>query len=119
MQNFKRIKVVDWYQGKVYTNSVKKMFESGKLSSSYYEWKEHFTYIHGVFDTQRKIEVQKLEKTFGITIGFDNDEIFKFVYCLETYYSIILRIIAHKTIFGDNQLSNEIFDDDTYAAQGI
>ena len=87
MQKSKRIKVVDWYQGEVYTSSVKKIFESVILSSSYYEWKERFTYIHGVFDTQRKIDVQKLEKTFGITIGFDQEKIFKLVYCLETYYS--------------------------------
>lgn len=119
MQKSKRIKVVDWYQGEVYTSSVKKIFKSVILSSSYYEWKERFTYIHGVFDTQRKIDVQKLEKTFGITIGFDQEKIFKLVYCLETYYSIILRIIAHKTIFGEKQISNEIFNDDTYAAQGI
>ena len=110
---------ISWYQGNVYTSSIKKLFESAVLSSSYYEWKERFTYIHGVFDTQRKINVQKLEDTFDVILGSEQEELFKFVYCLETYYSIILRIIAHKAVFGDNQSVNDVFEDKTYISRGI
>lgn len=108
-----------WYQGEVYTNSVKIIFESVVLDLSYFEWKERFTYIHGVFDTQRKINIQKLERIFGVTLGSEQEEFFKLVYSLETYYSIILRIIAHKAIFGENQSVYEIFNDKTYIDQGI
>lgn len=110
---------ISWYQGNVYTSSIKKLFDSIVLSSSYYEWKERFTYIHGVFDTQRKINVQKLENTFDVKLGSEKEELFKLVYCLETYYSIILRIIAHKAVFGDNQSVNDVFEDKTYISRGI
>lgn len=107
------------YQGVTYINSVKKIFELVVLSPFYYEWKERFTYIHGVFDTQRKINIEKLEKTFDVNLTSDQEELFKLIYSLETYYSIILRIIAHKAIFGENQSINGIFDDNTYIAKGI
>lgn len=110
---------ISWYQGKVYTSSVKLIFESVVLSPSYFEWKERFTYIHGVFDTQRKIDIPKLEQTFGVTIGSEQEELFKLVYSLETYYSIILRIIAHKAFLGESQSIYEIFDNKTYIAKGI
>lgn len=110
---------ISWYQGNVYTSSIKKLFESTVLSPSYYEWKERFTYIHGVFDTQRKINVQKLEKTFGVKLGSEQEELFKLVYCLETYYSIILRIIAHKAVFGEIQSVNDVFEDKSYISRGI
>lgn len=110
---------ISWYQGKVYTNSVKLIYESVVPSPTYFEWKERFTYIHGVFDTQRKIDIQKLEKTFGVTIGSKQEVLFKLLYSLETYYSIILRIIAHKTFFGESQPSFDIFDDKIYIAKGI
>ena len=89
------------------------------LSPSYYEWKERFTYIHGVFDTQRKINVQNLEKTFDVKLGSEREELFKLVYCLETYYSIILRIIAYKAVFGETQYVNDVFEDKTYISKGI
>ena len=110
---------ISWYQGDVYTSSVKKLFESTVLSSSYYEWKERFTYIHGVFDTQRKINVQKLEETFDVNLGSEQEELFKLVYCLETYYSIILRIIAYKAVFGERQFVDDVFEDKTYISKGI
>ena len=110
---------ISWYQGKVYTSSVKLIFESVVLSPSYFEWKERFTYIHGVFDTQRKIDIQKLEQTFGVILGSDQEELFKLVYSLETYYSIILRVIAYKAFFGESQSIYEIFDNKTYIAKGI
>lgn len=108
-----------WYQGEVYSSFIRRIFESIVLSPSYFEWKERFIYIHGVFDTQRKIDIQKLEKTFGISLGYEQEELFKLVYSLEIYYSIILRIIAHKAIFGENQPVNNVFDDKTYIAKGI
>lgn len=108
-----------WYQGIVYTSSVKTIFESVEISSSYSEWKEQFTYIHGIFDTQRKINIQKLENVFGVSLGSDKEELFKLVYSLETYYSIILRIIAYKAIFRECQSYFDIFNDKTYIDKGI
>ena len=77
-----------WYQGEVYTSSVKKIFKSIVLSPSYLEWKERFTYIHGVFDTQRKIDIQKLENTFGVPLGSEQEELFKLVPILRRYLMV-------------------------------
>ena len=110
---------ISWYQGSLYTNSINNIFKAIVLSSSYYDWKEKFTYIHGELDTQRKIDTAKLESTFKVEIGSNQDELFKLIYSLETYYSIILRIIAHKAVFGNSSCDRSIFDDNTYIAKGI
>lgn len=110
---------ISWYQGNVYTNSVNKIFRAIVLSPLYHEWKIKFTYIHGEFDTQRRIDIAKLESTFNVEIGYDQEELFKLIYSLETYYSIILRIIAYKAIFGSSSFDGNIFDDKRYIAKGI
>lgn len=110
---------ISWYQGSIYTNSINKIFKAIKLSPSYYDWKGKFTYIHGEFDTQRKIDIAKLESTFNVEIGSHQEELFKLIYSLETYYSIILRIIAHKAVFGSCSYNSSIFDESTYIAKGI
>lgn len=110
---------ISWYQGNVYINSVNKIFRALVLSPLYQEWKVKFTYIHGEFDTQRRIDIAKLESTFNVEIGDDQEELFKLIYSLETYYSIILRIIAYKAIFGSSSFDSSIFDDKTYIAKGI
>ena len=111
--------ITSWYQGEIYTNSVKSLYDSVELASSYFEWKDRFTYLHGVFDTQRKIDIRKLENSFGVKIGSEQEELFKFVFSLETYYSIILRVIVHKKIFGKYQSTNEVFEEKSYIAIGI
>lgn len=110
---------ITWYQGHIYTGSVKRIFESVSSSSSYSDWKDMFTYIHGVLNTQRKIDVDKLESTFCVTIGDDKEKLFELIYSIETYYYIILRIIAYKAIFGDKQYTDSVFEDNTYIAKGI
>ncbi|MDE6078967.1 MAG: SAM-dependent methyltransferase [Duncaniella sp.] len=110
---------ISWYQGSVYTNSINKIFSAIELSPSYHEWKANFTYMHGEFDTQRKINIAKLESKFKVEIGSNQEELFKLIYSLETYYSILLRIIAHKAIFGCTSCDWDIFDDKTYIAKGI
>ncbi len=108
-----------WYQGKIYTDSIKKLFESKPVSNFYQDWKRHFTYIHGKLDTQRKIDIQKLESTFEVSLRDSGESLFELIFCLETYYYIILRIIAYKTIFGTSQYNIKIFDDDIYTSRGI
>lgn len=114
-----KINETSWYQGNIYTSTVKELYGAAALSPSYSEWKEKFTYIHGELDTQRKIDVEKLESGFSVVIGSNLEELFKFIYCLETYYSIILRIIVHKTVFGCYSCIDDIFNDKTYIEKGI
>lgn len=110
---------INWCQGEIYTDAVKTIFESVVLNPTYFEWKKCYTYIHGFFDTQRKIDIQYLENIFDIPLGPSQEELFKLIYSIETYYSIILRIIAHKAIFGSIQYTKEVFEDKIYIAKGI
>lgn len=110
---------ISWYQGEIYINSINRIFGSLSLSHSFYEWKEKFTYIHGELDTQRKINISQLESNFNVKIGSNREGLLKFIYCLETYYSIILRIIAHKTVFGNYSYVGDIFNNQTYIKKGI
>ena len=114
-----KINETSWYQGNIYISTVKELYGLVTLSPSYSEWKEKFTYIHGELDTQRKIDVEKLESRFSVVIGSNHEELFKFIYCLETYYSIILRIIVHKTIFGCYSCVDDIFNEKAYVEKGI
>ena len=112
-------KEITWYQGKIYASSIKTLFESKSCSKFYHDWKERFTYIHGELDSQRKIDSKKLELAFDISLKDNQEALFKIIYCLETYYSIILRIIAYKTLFGSSKYTNKIFEDSTYFSKGI
>lgn len=106
-------------RGDIYFRSVNMLFESLVLSTSYFSWRDKFVYIHGVFNTQRKIDVDRLESIFNVKIGAKQEELFKLIYCLETYYSILLRVIAHKAVFGCCSNVKDIFDDNIYIAKGI
>lgn len=109
----------NWFQGFLYTSSVKELYQVVELSQYYTIWKEHFTYIHGELDTQRKINNNKLSRTFDIEPIVDINHLFRLIYCLETYYSIVLRIIAYKSVFPNTPYSIDIFDKHIYEKKGI
>ncbi len=109
----------NWYKGDFFFSAIQILYNNVNESNVYKDWKEQFTYIHGNFDTQKKIDTNKLESCFGVTIGSNTENIFKLFYCLETYYSVILRILAYKSLFPHNTFSINIFDDDTYKKNGI
>ncbi|MCR4558857.1 MAG: N-6 DNA methylase [Bacteroidales bacterium] len=110
------------YKGEIYSSAIQYIYTNhnyANLENEFGDWEKHFTYIHGKFDTQRKIDIVKLENTFDITLGDSQNNLFCLVYCLETYYSIILRILAYKSLFGEDTFCINIFDNDTYKAKGI
>lgn len=110
---------ISWFQGTVYTKAVNLLYKN-VLSSKYLcNWKKQFTYIHGEFDTQRKINNEKLSNLFEIALINDKEELFNLIYCLETYYSIVLRIIAFKSIFRDMPFSTNLFSTNIYKENGI
>ena len=110
---------ISWFQGEVYFNSVRKLYDSVNKSNEYDNWKKHFTYIHGEFNTQRKINTIELEEIFNVPLGECPKPLFDLIYCLETYYSIILRIIGYKTVFGPKDFSINIFSNKIYEDKGI
>lgn len=110
---------ISWFQGTVYTRAVNLLYKNVLSSKYLHNWKKQFTYIHGEFDTQRKINNEKLSNLFEIAIVTDQEELFNLIYCLETYYSIVLRILAFKSIFRDMPFSTNLFGAKIYKENGI
>lgn len=111
--------VIGWFQGTVYKRTVRVLYKHVCSSKYFGSWKSLFTYIHGEFDTQRKICKEKLSDFFGIEPIDDSEELFSLIYSLETYYSIVLRILAYKTVFPGAPFSKELFCQSTYRDAGI
>lgn len=110
---------ISWFQGSIYTCVVRALFNNVTFSNCFNDWKKRFTYIHGEFDTQRKINYVKLSQTFEIEFISNDDQLFNLIYCLETYYYIVLRFIAFKSIYPTSSFGREIFESETYYKVGI
>ena len=96
----------DWITGILYYQGVKAMFVSISLNPDlveYSQWKNDFINIHGLLDTQRKLDIKKLENDYDVELKSD-DAVFKFLFCLETYYSIVLRFIGFKAVYREDLL---------------
>lgn len=107
-----------WYKGSGYTSFINFLYYSLEYSLSIREWKEDFKYIHGEFDTQRKINISKFVSTYNVNLE-NQDDVFNLIYCLETYYSIILRIIAYKSICRNTLFTIDCFDKSSFSSRGI
>ena len=108
-----------WFQGAIYTSTIKELYRIVSKSTYKSLWKERFIYIHGELDTQRKINIDKLSNLFNVNLNDDDHQLFNLIYCLETYYSIVLRMMAFKCIFGDKSYTNEVFFTNRYKTEGI
>lgn len=114
--------IYEWCEGELYTSIVNVIFNllsTLKDNICFREWKSAFTRIHGNFDTQRKVNVKALEKRFEIDLTSDSNSIFSLIYCLETYYSLILRIIGYKAVFRTHVYDRSIFDYKSFVEKGI
>lgn len=109
-------------EGSFYSKIVKFLFDSANTAfaaTAFLEWEKNFISIHGELNTQRKIDIKELENIFSVSISGSTQKLFLLIFCLETYYSIILRFIAYKAIFKDSAYSDEIFHPGTFASHGI
>lgn len=86
---------------------------------NYTPWKEVFTRIHGNLDTQRKVDDESLNRLFDVNITGNKEYLFRLIFCLESFYSIILRMLAYCHINDRKIYSNEIFDDKYYQNNGL
>jgi len=92
-------------------NSVRMMFDNlskDESQETYAKWKESFSYIHGSLDTQREVDVHKLEGLYNLSINTE-EELFRFIFSLETYYSIILRFIGYRALTHQKLDSSNVF----------
>jgi len=76
--------------------------------SKYRNWKVNFSYCHGELDTQRKINVPKIEVTFDIEIT-DAEDLFKFIFSVDAFYISFLTLCAAKKL--DESYSTNNFDE--------
>lgn len=83
-----------------------------------YSWKKSFITIHGEYDCQRSLDFEKLSDEFHVQIDSD-DSAFTLIFCIESYYSIVLRVLAYKALDNDGQFSLQIFDDSFFKGKGI
>jgi hypothetical protein len=90
--------------------TIKQLFDhlySEKFNEVLSDWQVSFSKIHGVFDTQRKIDIDALSSKYDVDLSKSN-ALNRFVFCLETYYLIILRLFGFKAV-SDNKLEkNEL-----------
>jgi hypothetical protein len=104
------------------TNLINLLYNSlsttEKAITDFQQWKTDFTAIHGLLDSQRKLDIGGLCATYQIDCD-NQDDIFKLVFCLETYYTIVLRLLAFKVVFKDTQITTQIFDKDYFLQKGI
>ena len=115
------IKTQDWITGTLYYKCVKTMFASIFSNTDlpeYIQWKNDFINIHGFLDTQRKLDIKKLENDYNVELKND-DSVFRFLFCLETYYSIVLRMIGFKSVFSDSNFTVDLFNEDYFIRKGI
>ena len=89
-----------WLTGDLYRKIVCTLYNrslSLTEDKGYKDWKVLFSTIHGGMDSQRKVDTEVLANHFNISLN-KHDDLFLLVFCLETYYSIVLRFLVYKAI---------------------
>ncbi len=103
-------------------DSIKILYEflikDETTKKKFQEWKLDFIVIHGFLDTQRKLNINELREIYKITCDTQED-VFKLVFCLETYYIITLRLLAFQAVFKGEKISTTIFQKDFFQQKGI
>lgn len=115
------IKENTWIQRNLYHEVVRNLYHHSseqRVAQIYNDWLSSFVQIHGEMDGQRKVNIQQLNKEFGIDIE-SKESMFRFIFSLETYYSIVLRLAVYKTVSSEAQFSNNAFREHFYASIGI
>ncbi|TAG89040.1 MAG: SAM-dependent DNA methyltransferase [Bacteroidetes bacterium] len=94
------------------------LYQTETTKFAFQQWKTDFTAIHGFLDSQRKLDVSGLCATYQIDCN-NKESIFELVFCLETYYTIVLRLLAFKVVFKDKKVSKDVFEKDYFLQKGI
>ncbi len=64
---------------------------------NYKEWRKQFTYSHGDLDTQRKVNLAKINCAFDIKVS-SQEELLKFVFAIDSFYLALLALCAAKKL---------------------
>lgn len=110
-----------WIKGEHYFSCIRNLYHgavSCVIANAYLQWKDIFIEVHGSLDSQRKVNLTALSEEYGLHIN-NAEDLFKLLFCLETYYSIILRLLVSKKILGGRAFSTDVFDDSFYQNYGL
>ena len=77
---------------------IREYFYLIKQETNYFKnWKTFFINLHGNLDSQRRTDLNLINKKYNINID-SKQELFKFVFCLQIFYVNILKKISEKKI---------------------
>lgn len=111
-----------FFQGSVYYSTIQFLYNACStinFNKYFSEWKKTFIEIHGELDTQRKIDIYRLETTFNVPVQEPTGDLFRLLFCLETAYSAILRMMAFKAVYKGRLYTNIIFHEACFKDKGI
>ena len=100
----RKVSHINGHKDEIAKRSIKFLYQQASSESfvlGFEMWESSFSKIHGAFDTQRIVDTSSIEDVYGISLDQEKG-LQKFIFCLETYYSIILRLIAFRAISPDN-----------------
>ncbi|NLW04299.1 MAG: N-6 DNA methylase [Pseudomonadaceae bacterium] len=74
--------------------------ETKKYNDTYKLWQHQFNYSHGDLDTQRKLDLKKINTTFNLNIK-DKDDVFRFIFAIDSFYLCLLTLCAARKLDDD------------------
>lgn len=89
-----------------------------KTQRDFQQWKIDFMAIHGLLDSQRKIDCDGLYANYQIEHN-SQDDIFKLIFCFETYYTIVLRILGFRVVFKGLDITKQLFEKGYFLQKGV
>lgn len=115
-------KIISTFHFRTDTLFVGKMYSflSAGLDTNtcFWRWKSDFVALRGHLDTQRRLNVGSLNDLFNLHLVHDKD-IFCFIFCLETYYTLVLRQLAYRSVFKQDVLDDVFWETDCFKQKNI
>jgi hypothetical protein len=107
--------------GILYSAILQNLQNEADFRSIFGRWQDDFASIHGNLDTQRQLDIDDLQAQYGVTIRA-SDEVLAFVFALETYYALLLRLIAARLVVGtelERYSIKQVLQIDFFASRAI
>ena len=71
--------------------------ENTILKDYYDEWRSLFVNVHGILERKKKVDRKELYELYRFNKD-DKESLMRFIFALETYYSILLKLIGYGVI---------------------
>jgi len=91
------IKISEFSRKYVESIFEKNFLADKSICEKYSKWLLVFKLSHGEFDTQRKIDFEKLNNQYRVKMK-GHDDLFKLIFCLDNLYGTLLVLFAGKSL---------------------